>query len=450
MDTRTSTPPLIDFDAGIIRREVFASEAVFNRERSRVFGRSWLFVGHESQIPNNGDFFLSMCGHESVIVTRDHTGEVNVLLNNCRHRGMRVCRYDHGNTTRFTCPYHFWSFSNDGKLAGIPKEECYNGNLDADEWGLVKARVARYHGSIWATFSDEVPGFDEYLGDASLLLRDFMQGPDGEDDGWEVVNGIQKWTITSNWKFGAENMAGDLYHDPSHASVQRLGIAMSGKRGRHAWDADPATFLKLNLAYPAAGHAARASLYDDPSREYVSMWGQNPQVDEYFREAHYARQKRHGDKSRFYNRGGVIFPSMAYNAAGRTSISAWVPKAPGVTEVWRWYLVPRKAPQAVKDALRHYLLRYGGPAGMVEQDDVENWSGAQVGTESEVAGDYPFNYQLSLGNAQWAWPEPWLGQGALVDEDISENNQRCFYKRWAELMEQPEKSAKVIPLTEVK
>lgn len=438
---------LVDLESGIVRREIFSDPDVFHNERDQVFGRSWLFVGHESQLPNKGDFFLSSAGHEPVIVTRDAAGEINVLLNNCRHRGMRVCRHDHGNAARFTCPYHYWTFANDGKLVGIPKEECYDGKLDAAEWGLVKARVTRYYGSIWATFNSETPSFEDYLGEAAFTLRDFMQGPDGEDDGWEVVEGIQKWDMRSNWKFGAENNAGDLYHDPSHSSVQRLGIAMTGKKGRHAWDADPAKFRILNLAYPGSGHACRVSLYEDPKRAYASMWGQVPEVDEYFREAHYERQRRLGDRSRFYNRGGVIFPSMAYNAAGRTTISAYVPKAPGITEVWRWYLVPRKAPQAVKDALRHYLLRYAGPAGMVEQDDIENWSGAQAGTESAVASQFPFNFKLALGKAKAAWPEPWFGESSLCDEGISENAQRCFYGRWNELMEWRQK--KVISLKEV-
>jgi len=446
MNPGSSNPQLIDPRSGLLGREVYADQALFEQERDRVFGRSWMYVGHESQLPNKGDFYTSMCGHEMVIVTRDSTGEINVLLNNCRHRGVRVCRYDHGNASRFTCPYHFWSFGNDGKLVGIPKEECYEGKLDPSDWGLIKARVARYCGSIWATFGADVPSFEEYLGDAAFTLRDFLAGPDGEDDGWEAVEGVQKWEVPTNWKFPAENSAGDLYHDPSHASVQRLGIAMTGKKGRHAWDADPAKFQILNLGYPGSGHTARVSLYENPDRPYVSMWGQNPEVDEFFREAHYERQKRLGEKFRFYNRGGVIFPSMAYNAAGRTSVSSYVPRAPGLTEVWRWYFVPRKAPQSVKDALRHYLLRYAGPAGMTEQDDIENWSGAQSGTTSRVAMPYAFNFMLQLDKAKAAWPVPWFGETSLCDEGISDNGQRCFYTRWTELMGAPQK--RVIALKE--
>ena len=429
---------LVDAQAGLVDRAVFADEAIFDQEMRDVFGKSWLYVGHESQIRDNGDYFISQAGRDAVIVTRDSGGEVRVLLNVCTHRGMPVCRYDQGNAKRFTCPYHGWTFANNGDLTGLPlSSEGYGGKLDRKLWGLIRARVTIYYGSIWATFDEKVPPFEETLGDMALMLRDFMQGPDGEDNGLEAIGGILKFEIHSNWKFGAENNAGDLYHDVSHNSVQRVGLALSGKRGRHVWDADKHTFRTLNVAYPAGGHAARVNLYDHENREYHSQWAMNPEVDEYFRLAHDTRQQRLGEKARVLNRGGIVFPNMAYNSASRWQITMWVPRAANRTEVWKWYFVPKDAPQQVKDVLRHYLLRYGGPSGMVEQDDIENWGSAQVGAESTAARHLPMNYTLHMGQAQWAWPEPWLGEGAYVDEGVSEHAQRVFYDRWAAMMGDP-------------
>jgi phenylpropionate dioxygenase-like ring-hydroxylating dioxygenase large terminal subunit len=420
----------------LIDRAIFSDQAIYEKEIDEVFGKSWLFVGHETQIPTAGDYFLSVVGREPVVVTRGGDGDVNVLLNLCTHRGMPVCRYDRGNAKRFTCPYHGWTFANNGDLAGVPlNTEGYEGRLDRPKWGLIKARVARYYGSIWATFDERAPSFEDFLGDMAWWLRDFMTAPDGEDDGLEVVDGILKCEIPSNWKFGCENAAGDLYHDVSHKSVQRVSLSLSGLRTRHTWDADKATFRLLNITFPAGGHAVRGSLYDHPGRPYQSQWGQNPEVDEYFRDAHHARQKRLGDKERLLNRGGVVFPNFVYNAANRTSITTYVPRAPGRTEIWKWVFVPKNAPQAVKDAMRNYLLRYTGPAGMVEQDDFENWGSAQIGADSALARRLPMNYQLRLGeHAKWAWPEPWIGAGALVDEGVSEHAQRIFYDRWLEMM----------------
>ena len=108
---------LVDLTRGQVSREIFVNEEIYREEQERLFARAWLFVGHESQIPNPGDFFVSGMGEESVILCRDRAGEIHVFLNSCRHRGMKVCRYDEGNTPVFTCPYHGWSYG-DRRQAG--------------------------------------------------------------------------------------------------------------------------------------------------------------------------------------------------------------------------------------------------------------------------------------------------------------------------------------------
>src|ERR1700733_6162467 len=111
----------IDLDAGTLSREIFSSEEIFQRELTRVFAPSWSFVGHTSQLARNGDFFLSRCGTEPVIVSRDEKGAIHVMLNSCRHRGMPPCRYDTGNATGFICSYHGWSYGLNGALTGVPR-----------------------------------------------------------------------------------------------------------------------------------------------------------------------------------------------------------------------------------------------------------------------------------------------------------------------------------------
>ena len=115
-----SARSLVDNERGLVSRDVFVSEELYQQELERVFARSWLFVGHESQVPNPNDYFISRMGEESVILTRDRQGQIHVLLNTCRHRGMKVVRYDEGNSPVFSCPYHGWSYSTDGKLVSVP------------------------------------------------------------------------------------------------------------------------------------------------------------------------------------------------------------------------------------------------------------------------------------------------------------------------------------------
>ena len=100
---------MVDTVDGTVSRQIFVSENVYRDELEHLFSRAWLFVGHESQIPKPGDFFQSRMGEESVLLCRDRTGIIHVFLNTCRHRGMKVCRYDEGNTPLFTCPYHAWT-----------------------------------------------------------------------------------------------------------------------------------------------------------------------------------------------------------------------------------------------------------------------------------------------------------------------------------------------------
>ena len=102
----SSIQRLVDLDRGVISREIFVNDAIYQQEQEQVFARVWLFIGHESQIPNPGDYFTSYMGEESVILTRDQQHHIHVFLNTCTHRGMKVCRYDEGNTTVFTCSLH--------------------------------------------------------------------------------------------------------------------------------------------------------------------------------------------------------------------------------------------------------------------------------------------------------------------------------------------------------
>ena len=194
---------LVDVDRGIISREIFVNEEIYRQEQEQVFARAWLFVGHASQIPNPGDFFVSSMGEESVILCRDRTGRIRVFLNSCRHRGMKVCRYDEGNTVEFMCPYHGWSYATDGALVGVPfLTDAYGAQLDRSQWGLIEvAQLENYKGAIWATWDAAAPSFLEYIGGYKLYLDLLLDAWDGREGGTEVIGGVHKWLIPCNWKF---------------------------------------------------------------------------------------------------------------------------------------------------------------------------------------------------------------------------------------------------------
>src|SRR5438094_9855669 len=112
-------PGLINMAAAQISREIFVNEEIYRQELERLFTREWLFVGHESQIPNPGDYFVSGMGGESGIFCRDPPAKVRVSLNSSRHRGMNACRYAVGNPPVFTCPYHGFSYATVASLSAV-------------------------------------------------------------------------------------------------------------------------------------------------------------------------------------------------------------------------------------------------------------------------------------------------------------------------------------------
>ena len=423
---------MIDTGRGVISREIFSHAHVYEEELERVFTRAWLFVGHESQVPRPGDFFTSRMGTESVILTRDKKDRIHVFLNSCRHRGMKVCQYDHGNTQLFTCPYHSWSFTTEGKLFGVPQyKNLYEAHLNKDDWSLVEvAQIHNYKGTIWATWDRNAPDFLTYLGESRTHLDLALDARDGREGGSEVLMGVHKWIIPCNWKIAAENFLGDTYHNVSHRSVDLVGIgpsAEAGVKGRRDNELEHARHLWVNFP---GGHGVHSAIVPEDS-PFVDTFQNNPVVADYFRRCHEERRQRLGEKARLMPFVGTIFPNASFHGRQPRSICVWHPHGPNQTEAWRFFLVDKDAPQEVKDFMRHYYMRYSGPAGMTEQDDMENWNYATSGSMGPIARRYPYNYMQSLGTAL---PPGQAPVGGNVSMQVSEENPRQFYRAWRNYM----------------
>ncbi len=426
----------VDSTGGTVSRSIFVDEAIYKQEQEQIFARAWLFVGHESQVPNPGDYFVSRMGEESVILTRDRTGQIHVLLNSCTHRGMKVCRYDHGNTRLFTCPYHGWSFSTDGKLVSQPGQLVgvpglathYHGELDRLAWGLQRtARTVNYKGTIWASWDAAAPDFLDYLGDMKFYLDAALDHRDGRPGGSELIGGVQKWRIKCNWKFAPENFIGDRHHDISHRSVDLVGIGPSGGKGRR----DNVGMERLIISFPELGHGTIAEPPHYAEPPYTAAYSAHPDVAAYYKSVYDARVRNLGDQMRVTMSVGTIFPNMSFHGRQPRTIIVSHPCGPGETELWRFYLIDKDAPDAVKEAARHYYLRYSGPGGMTESDDMENWSYATQASKGVISSRMRYNYQMGLGHAE---PVPGL-RGAVQCGTYSEENARTYYRRWSQFMQ---------------
>ena len=431
MTVRRAADSYMDLERGIVSREIFVDPDVYREELERLFTRAWLMVGHESLIPKPGDFFTSRMGEESVILCRDRQGKTHVFLNSCRHRGMKVCRYEQGNTAVFTCPYHAWSYGTDGSLQGVPHfDELYKGTLDRKEWGLIEVpRLYNYKGTIWASWDPAAPDFLTHLGEARWHLDQVLDCRDGREGGSEVI-GVHKWVFPANWKFAAENFTGDTYHNISHKSVDMIGIgpsAAAGVRGRRDGEMDKANHVWVNFP---AGHGVHSAL-SSPNIPYTPAFLGSPAIEDYFRHCHEERKRRLGEKARMIGFTSTYFPNTSAHARQPRGLCVWHPHSPTSTEGWRFFLVDRDAPAEVKDMLRRYYMRYSGPAGMTEQDDMENWLYATSASVGTIARRYPFNYQQSMNSARSDDPVP-----GRVSRQITEENSRNFYRAWSVYMRQ--------------
>ena len=207
-------------EEGRVHRTLYTDADIFDLEMGRVFGGTWTFLAHASELPNPNDFVRKRLGKRSIIVTRDQDGNFHGLLNRCTHRGATVCRQDEGNARRFTCPYHNWSFTNTGELAAVPIESGYGPSFDKTELGLGKLRVESYRGFIFGTFNQEQPDLKTHLGPAAALLDEWLDRWPGAE--LQLRRGTHKLECAGNWKLIYDNAADGYHPGFSHASLLRM------------------------------------------------------------------------------------------------------------------------------------------------------------------------------------------------------------------------------------
>jgi hypothetical protein len=251
---------------------------------------------------------------------------------------------------------------------------------------------------------------------------DFMV--DRREGGTEVIGGMHKCVIPCNWKFAADNFQGDGYHVGwSHITAFMAGFGGTSRRDSQRREGGIAV-------YAGNGHGLGASLYPVEESE---MEPEGALISRYVRETAPEAQQRLGDRAtKIWPIHGTVFPncSLLWPQLFRT-IRVWHPKGPDRIELWAWTLVDKAAPAEVKDAVRLLSLRTFSPGGVFEQDDMENWQECTRTSRGVITRRYPHNVQMGLGHERFSEDFP-----GVIGSSPSEMNQRGFYERWAELMEE--------------
>jgi phenylpropionate dioxygenase-like ring-hydroxylating dioxygenase large terminal subunit len=196
--------------ADVVDPSLYTDPKIFEVEMEKIFYKTWVWVAHESEVRNPGDFKRAEIGRQPVIVVRDKEGKINVLENRCRHRGATVCEKHKGNAMGFTCPYHSWSYALDGKLRGLPYSDGYEEVVEKADLPLNSLKVGIYAGMIFASFNPDIEPLEDFLGHAKQWIDLFMK----QGAGYPIkTQGEHKFSFKGNWKIQLENTT-DGYHFP--------------------------------------------------------------------------------------------------------------------------------------------------------------------------------------------------------------------------------------------
>jgi len=205
-----------------VHRKVYTDPAIFDLEMERIWGKSWIYIGHESQVPESGSYITVQLGKLPVVMVRDRKDKVHVLFNRCGHKGAKLVDKPCGNTGGgFNCCYHGWSYRLDGQLIGVPHMSGYEGTgFDKSDPQYSMQKLARYEshrGFVFASMDSQAPDLKTWLGGAGDVLDNLCdRSPQGEV---EVAGGVLKYEHECNWKMFLENLNDTMHPMIVHRSV---------------------------------------------------------------------------------------------------------------------------------------------------------------------------------------------------------------------------------------
>jgi PAH dioxygenase large subunit len=432
MQTNGSMPARhewVDVAQGVVSREVFISDDIHQLEIDRIFSRNWVFLAHESEIPNAGDFVVRTLGNAPVVVVRDTDRSIHGLLNSCRHRGAAVCRGEAGNVRRFICPFHGWSYERSGKLITTTFDQHFPKEMDFSQWGLVPVtRLESYHGLIFGCWDANAPSLVDYLGDFRWYLDAFVgRSPQG----MEVLAPPHRWRAKANWKIGALNFIGDSQHVmTTHIGPLTLDPVRSARAGLATGAENSIQIMTdgghgCTLTYLAPGLPAEA--YNTHSDAMLPLYAQMlaPEQKALLHQLRVAV--------------GTVFPNLSFIETqvgpGEKAVimRLWQPTSGTEMEIISWVLAEREASPEYKERVLKVGFTNFGIAGLFEQDDLELWSSATAASNNAIAQRFPYSFHTSLPALHNPLAD-YKGPGRAYQPIQSEVAQFEFMRHWEQLM----------------
>jgi len=429
-----------------VHRDVYLSEEVFALETEQLHARSWVYLGHESQVREPGDYITTEIAGRSLIMVRQADRTIRVLMNRCAHKGAKVVTERSGSTgCGFRCPYHAWAYRLDGAPAGVPLRQGYEGTrLNDCESGRGLVRVpnsVNYRGFLFIRLSEDGQSFEEYFKGALFALDNLAdRSPLGE---LEVAGECIRSEIRCNWKIYLENI-----NDTVHAPVTHESSAMSAKA---VWDEQPEDAPKpmaMELLLPfgggydfaekmgsrvfANGHSVlgtNASLH--------SAYSSVPEYEASMVEA-YGEERAHAILS-FAPQNSVFYPSMAVKASPQT-LRVLRPLGPDRTLLEVWAFRPKGAPDVLVQRTLSYNRLVFSPLSIVAHDDIQVFETIQRSLRS------PGNDWVSLHRGFRAEE---MASVDYASDGANEVLMRNQYRGWVKQMTAGMREAGAVPAARV-
>jgi benzoate/toluate 1,2-dioxygenase subunit alpha len=388
---------------------IYDDPTVFEAEMNWIYGQNWVYVAHESEVPEAGSYRSSTIGLQPVIVSRGQDAQLRVFLNVCRHRGNVLCREEGGKSNSFTCRYHGWVYGNDGALIVVPDAEAYPTSFQQERarLGLLQARVASYRGLIFANLRQDGETLEEYLGPVKSLIDLWA---DLSPAGTLHVGNPHSYTYRGNWKFQVENGV-DMYHPPFVHQSAFSTFRRSGHARYQAGVQQPTSNAETVTYGCDRGHSVlqRPGLYSVYTREQFSSYCD-------LLAARYGQERA---QQIAVIRHVHIFPNVCLMDA---NIRVIQPVSVDRTNVHSYFTMLDGVTDDINAARLDDLQRRLGTVGLVGTDDVEIFAGNQTGIQARGLDRLILDRGIDR--------EAVLADGMRKGGSTDETPQRAIYRGW--------------------
>lgn len=421
--------------AFFVDKRNFTDPRIFELEMERIFESTWIFLCHESLIPNPNDYYSTVMGRRPVLITRSEDGSINAFINACSHRGAQLCRTERGNSKFLTCPYHGWVFDSSGNCVDVRDQQKGNYTQRFLEDGhplRSLAHVESYRGFVFGSLGEDVPALVDHLAEARHFIDLIV---DQTDEGQEVIPGSSRYVHTGNWKMQPENGIDGYHALVTHGNYFKM-IATAAQR--HARDADPEALKRPFNDQVLIGESG----WYDLGNGHTVMWITFPRPENrpIFSRYEELKQKYGEGRAKWMverQRNVLIYPNLLLMEHISTQIRVIQPRSADETAVKIYCLGTKGESQHERTLrIRQYEDFYNA-SGLATPDDLVNFDACHAGF---IGGDGEWvdGYARGMENmvpqpdtaAQEMQIDPIAGGADAEDETLMVGQHR----QWRKLM----------------